>query len=237
MSSKAKTILITGASQGIGAAIAREFSQHPAVKLALVARNHDNLKKVQKEVEKNGAAAEVFPCDVAQPGAVEELARSVTSSLGTPDILINNAGCFVPNSFLEFSFEDFESLYAANLRSVFLVTKAFLPKMVKRKSGQIFNMGSIAGLAGYPGGTGYCAAKFGVTGLTRVLREEMKEHGIKVTLIAPGPTFSPSWEGSGVPEDRMMPAEDIARVVYQASILHGRTVMEEVILNPQLGPL
>ncbi|MCH8473653.1 MAG: SDR family oxidoreductase [Opitutales bacterium] len=237
MSNQVKTILITGASQGIGAAIAREFSQHPSVHLALVARNCENLKKVQSEIAAKGVRAEVFPCDVTRPEEVEKLAREVNSSLGTPDILVNNAGCFVPHSFLDFSLEDFEKLYGANLRSVFLVTKAFLSRMVQRKTGQIFNMGSIAGLQGYPGGSGYCAAKFGVTGLTRVLREEMKEHGIKVTLIAPGPTFSPSWEGSGVPEERMMPAEDIARVVYQASILHGRTVMEEVILNPQLGPL
>ena len=237
MAEKPATVVITGASQGIGEAIAKRFSHHPSAKLALVGRNERNLLRVRDQVRQNGAAAERFVCDVSDKPQVESLAESVQSTLGVPDILINNAGAFIPNKFLDFSFEDFENLYAANLRSVFLVTKSFLPLMVKRKSGQIFNMGSIAGLDGYPGGTGYCAAKFGVTGLTRVLREEMKTHGIKVTLIAPGPTFSPSWEGSGIPEDRMMPAGDIARVIYEASILTGRTVMEEVVLNPQEGPL
>lgn len=237
MLAKAPTILITGASQGIGEAIALEFSRHPSAKLALVARNKDRLQSVCQNVRKNGAVAEIFVCDVTQPGQVEEMVADVQCSLGTPDVLINNAGSFVPNSFLDYCYEDFERMYTANLRSVFLVTKGFLPKMVERKSGQIFNMGSIAGLQGYPGGTGYCAAKFGVTGLTKVLREEMKEHGIKVTLVAPGPTFSPSWDGSGVPEERMMPAEDIARLIYQVTLLSERTVTEELVLNPQKGPL
>ncbi len=155
--------------------------------------------------------------------------------MGTPDVLINNAGRFCGASFLETTVEQFDELIAANLRSVFLVSKAFLPSMVRERKGHVFNMSSIAGLNPYPGGTAYCSAKFGVTGLSKVMRREMMEHGIRVTTVYPGATFSPSWEGSGIPEDAMMPAEDVARAFYDAWRLGDRTVVEDLVLRPVRG--
>jgi len=150
-------------------------------------------------------------------------------------VLINNAGAFTMAPFVETSLAQFDDMIAVNLRSAFLVTQAFLPAMLKRKSGDIFFMSSIAGLGAYPHAAAYCAAKFGVTGLAKVLRAETKDKGIRVCCVHPGATWSPSWEKSGVKPERIMPAEDIARAILDVHRLSRRTVVEEIVLRPQLG--
>jgi NAD(P)-dependent dehydrogenase (short-subunit alcohol dehydrogenase family) len=122
-----------------------------------------------------------------------------------------------------------------NLRSAFLVTREFAPAMAKRRRGDIFFMASIASLRGFPRGGAYVAAKHGLLGLARSFRAELKSRGVRVMTILPGATWSPSWEGSGVPPERMMPTEDIARAFYDAYRMSRRTVVEEWILRPQLG--
>lgn len=237
---KNPVVLITGASQGIGAAIARVFAQElPGCRLALVARNERNLRAIARECARagRGAQAEVFACDVSDEADVATLARSVRRTFGTVDILINNAGKFFGAPFLEMTAADFDAQVAANLRSVFLVSQAFLPAMVKRRRGDVFNMSSIAGLESYPGGAAYCAAKFGVTGLTAVMRAELRQHGVRVCCVHPGATWTPSWEKSGFKAARMMPAEDIARAILDVHRLGRRTVVEEIILRPQQGDL
>ncbi len=174
-------ILITGASQGIGAAIARTFAvELPGVRLALVARNEKNLRATARECLKLGAAVEIFPCDVTREKPVAAMARAVTKHFGPVDVLINNAGAFVMAPFVKTSVAAFDDMIATNLRSAFLVTHAFLPAMAKRKRGDVFFMSSIAGLGAYPQAAAYCAAKFGVTGLAQVLRAETKAAGIRV---------------------------------------------------------
>jgi NADP-dependent 3-hydroxy acid dehydrogenase YdfG len=231
-------ILITGASQGIGAAIAKVFARElTGVRLALVARNTQNLQVVARACAKLGATAESFACDVADETAVAAMAAAVIKRFGTVDVLINNAGKFTAAPFTAMSVADFDQLVAANLRSVFLVSRAFVPAMVKRGRGDVFNMSSIAGLIAYPGGAGYCAAKFGVIGLSKVMRAELKDKGVRVCCVCPGATFSPSWTGSGVPAERMMPAADVARAFLDIYRLSRRTVVEEIVLRPQLGDL
>lgn len=234
----APVVLITGASQGIGAAIAKVFAAElPGAPLALVARNAKNLAKVAAACRKLGATAETFVCDVSDEAAVAALAAAVTQRFGRVDVLINNAGKFVAKPFLDFSVAEFDGQLADNLRSLFLVSRAFVPGMVQRGRGDVFNMGSIAGLIAYPGGTGYCAAKFGVTGLTKVMRAELKNKGVRVCAVLPGAVATPAWDGSGVPTERLMPAEDIARAILAAHRLSRRTVVEEIVLRPQLGDL
>lgn len=231
-------ILITGASQGIGAAIAKTFARElKGARLALVARTARNLAAVARTCAKLGAEVEAFPCDVTDASAVKAMARAVTRRFGVVDVLVNNAGVFRPAPFLKTAPAQFDDLLAVNLRSVLLVSQAFLPAMVRRGRGDVFNMGSIAGLQSYPGGAAYCAAKFGVTGLTKVMREELKSKGVRVTLVCPGATFTPSWDGSGVQAERIMPAEDIGQAILDVYRLGRRTVVEEIILRPQLGDL
>lgn len=231
-------ILITGASQGIGAAIAKTFARElKGARLALVARTARNLAAVARACAKLGAEVAAFPCDVTDAAAVKAVARAVTRRFGAVDVLVNNAGVFRPAPFLETAPAQFDDLLAVNLRSVLLVSQAFVPAMVRRRRGDVFNMGSIAGLQSYPGGAAYCAAKFGVTGLTKVMREELKAKGVRVTLVCPGATFTPSWDGSGVSAERIMPAEDIGRAILDVYRLGRRTVVEEIVLRPQLGDL
>src|SRR5258708_6217646 len=233
---KSPVILVTGASQGIGAAIAKVFAQEiPGVRLALVARSEKNLQKVAKMCEKAGATAKVFPCDVGDDASVATMAEAVNRTFKGVDVLINNAGKFYAAPLMEMTVADFDRIVAANLRSVFLVTKAFLGGMLNRGRGDIFNMSSVAGLIVFPGGSAYSAAKFGVTGLTKVMRAELKDKGIRVCAVYPGATISPSWAGSGIPGERMMPPEDVARAFFDVYRMSRRTVVEEIILRPQLG--
>jgi short-subunit dehydrogenase len=231
-------ILITGASQGIGAAIAKALAREVrGCRLALVARNEKNLRSVARACEKLGASAEVFPCDVADAAAVAAMAGAVRKKSGIVDVLINNAGKFFGAPFLETPVEKFDEMFAANLRSAFLVSRALAPAMVKRGRGDIFLIGSVASFKALPGMAAYGAAKHGVLGLARVMREELKAKGVRVTAVLPGATWSPSWAGRGVPAERLMPAEDVARAFIDIYRLSRRTVVEEIVLRPQLGDL
>jgi NAD(P)-dependent dehydrogenase (short-subunit alcohol dehydrogenase family) len=230
------TILITGASQGIGAAIAEAFATRvDGAKLALVARSRDKLDMVGERCAKAGAVASVHVCDVTEEFAVASMAEKVQKELGSPDVVVNNAGAFRPGGVLDMSVEDFRADIDVNLTSAFLVTCAFLKDMVTRCSGDVFFMASVASIIGYPRGVAYGAAKHGLLGLARALRAETREHGIRVVSLLPGATYTDSWAATGLPEERFMRPEDIANLVVDIYQLSGRSVVEEVILRPQLG--
>lgn len=239
---KKPVVLITGASQGIGEAIAQVFAQEVrGVQLALVARNEKKLKTVARACAKRAgggaAAVEIFACDVSDEASVAAMTAAVTERFGAVDVLINNAGAFAMAPFLETSVAEFDRMVATNLRSAFLVTRALVPAMVKRKRGDVFFMSSIAGLEAYPQSAAYCAAKFGVTGLAKVVRAETKAVGVRVCCVHPGATWSPSWSASGVAPERIMPAADVARAFLDVYRLTRTTVVEEIVLRPQLGDL
>lgn len=235
-------VLITGASQGIGAAIAKVFAQGvPGVRLALVARSEKNLKTVARACARladgGAAAVETFLCDVSDEAEVAAMAGAVERRFGRVDVVVNNAGKFEQAGFAETSVAQFDRVIAVNLRSAFLVSRRFVPAMVKRRRGDVFFISSIAGLAAYPRSTAYCAAKFGVTGLAKVLREETKAAGVRVCCVFPGATWTPSWSGSGVARERLMPAADVARALLDVYRLSRATVVEELLLRPQTGDL
>ena len=229
------TVVVTGASQGIGRALAEAFAQEPDARIALAARSKDALHAVAEACRAAGAEALVVPTDVTDAAAVEQLAETVTERWGPPDVLVNNAGAFTYAPLDELTLDGFREQIDVNLTGTFAVTQAFLPAMRTRGSGHLFFMASVAALQAYPGNAGYCAAKHGVRGLARVVREETKDEGVRVTTIIPGATRTPTWDGVDLPDDRFMPPDDIARAVVDAYRLSDRTVMEEMLLRPQEG--
>lgn len=231
-------VVVTGASQGIGAAIAHAFAARvPGVRLALVARSRPNLDAVAAAARGLGAAAEAFACDVTDEAAVREMAAAVKARFGVPDVLVVNAGTFQPGSLFEMTAASFRAQVDVNLTSAFLTTQAFLGPMANRRRGHVFYMASVAAIRAYAGGAAYCAAKHGLLGLARVVREETRTLGLRVTTLLPGATRTPSWDGTEEPDARFIPPEDLAALVVDTWQLSGRTVVEELVVRPQLGDL
>ncbi len=230
-------VLVTGASQGIGAAIALEFAGQLRARVALLARSVSKLENVAAECRDAGGQALVVPCDVADPDAVARSARVVLETYGLPDVIVNNAGQFVPGSVAETSPVDFRRQVDVNLNSAFYVTREFLAPMVERGSGDVFFLASVASTKAYPGGAAYCAAKHGLLGLARATREETRGTGVRSTAIILGATWTPSWEGVELPTDRFIPVEDVARTVLGVYQLSDRTDVEEILIRPRDGDI
>lgn len=228
-------VIITGASQGIGAAIAEAFARESGAQITLVARTESKLREVAARCEAVGAETLVQAADVTDAAAIRAVAGAARARFGAADVLVNNAGSFTPGGFFETSAEAFQQQLAVNLTSALHVTQAVVPSMLEAGGGHVFFMASVASIRAYAGGVAYCAAKHGLLGLARVLREETKTQGLRVTTLMPGATLTPSWDGTALPEARFMPAEDIAAAVLDAYQLSERTVIEEMILRPQEG--
>lgn len=227
--------VVTGASHGIGRAVATALADEPEAQLALFSRNESLLEETRALCRDRGAEAEYFVCDVTDERDVRTAADVVRERWGAVDVLVNNAGLFEPGPFRDTPLEVFRRQVEVNLTSAFTVTSAFLEDLLGRRGGHVFFMCSVASIRGYAGGAAYCAAKHGLLGLARVLREETKEQGLRVTAIIPGATFTKSWEGAGLPEERFMPVDDIAAAVIAAYRMSERSVVEEILLRPQLG--
>lgn len=232
-----KTIVITGGTKGIGRAIADIFAEEGNWKIVLCARNADDLKDASVALSEGGNQVFVKATDMSQKAAVLEFADFINTSVGSVDILVNNAGVFLPG---EISMEEegnLEMMINTNLYSAYHLTRALLPMMKEKRSGHIFNMCSIASKIAYPNGGSYSISKFALLGFSKVLREEMKPLGIRVSSILPGATWSNSWAGVDLPESRLMKANDIAKIVKTAYELSDSAVMEDIVLRPQLGDL
>jgi short-subunit dehydrogenase len=226
-------VVVTGASQGIGAAIAERFaSRVPQVQLALVATNTERLAVVAQKCKALGAQAEIYPTDLNDNAQVERMAAGLHKKFGHIDVLINNAGRWRGGAAHEMSVSDFAQVLQDNLINMFAVTRAFLPPMLAQGRGDIFLMSSTSGLVGLANNAAYCAAKHGVAGFSKALRAEVAGQGIRVCCVYPGGTESPSWEGSGVNVETLMSAEDVADVFVDAFQRSRRTVLEDIVLRP-----
>ncbi|MDB5253309.1 MAG: short-chain dehydrogenase [Flaviaesturariibacter sp.] len=231
-------VVITGASRGIGRAIAEIFAQHGS-DLWLIARNEAGLLQTAEEIRTKfpSIRVETQAFDLGRREAAQQCGQWLSSGVDTIDVLVNNAGTFVPGNVTDEPDGALETMLAVNLYSAYHLTRAVAPKMIAARTGHIFTMGSIAGLQAYPGGGAYSISKFALIGFTRNLRQELKPHGIKVTAILPGAVYTDSWNGSGVAEDRIMAPEDIAMLIYAASRLSPAATVEELLVRPQLGDL
>lgn len=153
------------------------------------------------------------------------------------DVLVNNSGLFIPGKITEEDDEALPFMINTNLYSAYYMTKAFVHGMIARRSGHIFNMCSTASITPYINGGSYCISKYAMLGMTKVLREELKEHNVRVTAILPGATLTASWEGVDLPPERFVKAEDVAMAVWNAYALSENSVVEELLIRPQLGDL
>ncbi len=230
--------VITGASRGIGKAIAQIFALH-GYDLFLCSKSETNLDQTIEELKTQFPAIRIDgkPLDVGKKTQAVLFAEWVLNNTSSVDVLVNNAGSFVQGNVCDEADGALQQMLDVNLFSAYYITRTLLPAMKAERSGHIFNLCSIASLAAYPGGGAYSISKYALLGFTKNLRYELQEHGIKVTAVIPGAVYTDSWKGSGISEQRIMQAADIARLVYAAAQLSPQAVVEEIVVRPQLGDL
>jgi short-subunit dehydrogenase len=227
------TVIVTGASRGIGRAIARAAHARGA-KVGLLARSSAELERLADELGDRTAFA---PADVAERASVDDAITALIEELGLPGILVNNAGIGSYASFLEEDIDAFAHLMQVNYLGTVHATRATLPWMIDRGSGHIVNIGSIAGRLGAPFETAYSASKFAVVGFTEALAAELHEVGIQVALVEPGPVRTGFTEARGVPFQQRVPhpvsPERVADAVLHAVDAHR---FEQIIPRWLQGP-
>jgi len=230
--------VITGASRGIGKATARIFALH-GYDLYLSSRNEKILLQTIEELKRDfpNVSVDGKAFDLGKKRDAQLLGEWINTNADAIDVLVNNAGNFIQGDVSNEPDGALEEMMAVNLYSAYHLTRAVLPKMMATKTGHIFTLCSIASLGAYPGGGSYSISKFALLGFTKNLRRELQPHGIKVTAIMPGAAYTDSWKGSGVSEQRLMETDDIAKVIYNATLLSPQAVVEEIIIRPQLGDL
>jgi short-subunit dehydrogenase len=230
-------IIITGASKGIGFAIAHTFAA-AGHHLYLTSKTAADLAKAATELQNAYPAVKIeyVHADLSIKGQVHCFSEWVLART-VPDIVVNNAGYFLPGLLQDEAEGQLEAQLNANLFSAYHLTRDLLPAMLKAKQGHIFNICSIASLQAYPNGGSYSISKYALLGFSANLRLELKDKGIKVTSVCPGATYTNSWKGSGVAEERIMEAGDIAKMIYAATQLSPQAVVEDIVLRPQLGDL
>jgi short-subunit dehydrogenase len=230
-------VIITGASKGIGKAIAEQFAA-AGHSLFICSRNekqlYDTVALLQNKYP--GAEIKAKPVDMAVKKEAQAFGEWVLQSV-VPDIIVNNAGNFIQGNVYNEPDGALEQMINVNLYSAYHLTRILVPAMINAKKGHIFNICSIASLQAYSHGGSYSISKFALLGFSKNLRDELKPHGIKVTAVCPGATMSASWDGADVSPDRIMEAKDIALMIYAAASLSPMAVVEDLIMRPQLGDL
>jgi 3-oxoacyl-[acyl-carrier protein] reductase len=224
-----KLALVTGASRGIGLAVADELRGAGAHVVRLARSLQDA----------SGDRLTDLHCDVTIPADVDRAVERMVSELGVPDIVVNNAGIFFIKSLAETTPADFTATLATNLTGPYLIARALVPRMVERGSGHLVTIGSISDYIGFPGSTAYAASKFGVRGMHEVIRAETAKSGVRTTLVSPGPVDTDIWDDVK-PDEKpgftkrkdMMRAEDVAEAVLFAVTRPARVAITEIRLLP-----
>ncbi|MBT8218254.1 MAG: SDR family oxidoreductase [Bacteroidia bacterium] len=230
--------IITGATKGIGKAVALKFASE-GFDIAICSRTETDLDAFAAEV------AELYPkidvltmkVDMRDKDQVKSFGEVIKDIWKTVDVLINNAGLFIPGEIHTETEGSLENMIETNLYSAYYMTRALIPPMIAAKKGHIFNICSVASILALPNGGSYSISKYALMGFSTVLRDEMKDKGVKVTAVLPGATWSNSWAGVELPYERLMEAKDIANSIWGCYDLGPSAVVEEIIIRPQLGDL
>lgn len=231
-------VIITGATKGMGHAIAEKFAE-AGYSLVVCARSEEDLEKLKKNFSERfpSVSVETKVADIGDANQIKDFGKWILTSGFTPDILVNNAGYFIPGTIYNEEEGTLQKMMNVNLNSAYYLTRALLPAMMERKRGHIFNICSIASFKPMADVGSYGISKFALYGFTKHLREEMKPYEIKVTAVLPGATYTSSWEGSDIEPGRILEADDVAKMVFASSQLSAAAVVEDIILRPQLGDL
>jgi short-subunit dehydrogenase len=231
-------VIITGGSKGIGKSVAEKFAAH-GHDLVICSRNEVTLYHTMEALLARypGINVRAKAVDMSRKEEVFAFGKWILDKGIVPDVLVNNAGQFIPGSIYNEEDGVIEKMVETNLYSAYHLTRVLLPAMMTQKRGNIFNICSIASVQSYANGGSYSISKFGLLGFSKNLREEMKPYGIKVSAVIPGAIYTDSWKESGIPAARMMQTEDIAHMIYAITQLSPQAVVEDIVMRPQMGDL
>jgi len=235
---KEPILVITGGTRGIGKAIVSRFLSEGFM-VFTCGSSESSVLSLRNEFSEffHSGKLHVAQVDVADKKDIQAWAYSILSLNGNIEILVNNAGVFLPGTISSEADGTFEKLMQTNLASAYHATRSFLPALQTAPMAHIFTICSTASITAYTNGGSYCISKFGLLGMNKVLREELKNTNIRVTSVLPGATFTDSWSGAGIPETRFMKPEDVADSIWSAWNLSPGCVVEEILLRPLLGDL
>ena len=232
-----KAIAVTGGTKGIGRAIVKLFADK-GFNIITCSRSLADLEGLKTEVL--ASSPDIFfesvVADVSTRSGVDSFIDFAQTHSTGLHVLINNAGIFIPGQLTSEEEGAFEKMIETNLSSAYHITRGLIHNIMNNE-GHVFNMCSTASIMPYVNGGSYCVSKYALLGMTKVLREEMKEHNVRVTAVMPGATLTASWEGAELPEDRFMKPEDVAHAIWGAYALSDHSVVEEILIRPQLGDI
>ncbi|HEV2655861.1 MAG TPA: SDR family oxidoreductase [Ktedonobacteraceae bacterium] len=233
--------LITGASSGIGRAIARAFLQEGA-DLVVVARRSERLEALAEEAQKSGRRCAIVVGDVREEETAVRAVQAALQEFGQLHILVNNAGRATYGNLVETGADDYDSMMDTNMRSTFVFTRHVVPVLLAKGKGSIITIASIAGVMGFAGEAVYCATKFAQVGFTQALDRELRPHGIKVGVVCPGGVKTEFAIGTGRTEEGvaasdMLEAEDVAAAVLLIATQPERSRIAEIRMRPMIEPL
>jgi 3-oxoacyl-[acyl-carrier protein] reductase len=230
-----KVAIVTGASRGIGLAIARRLAGIGA-KVSVCARDSQTLERAASELRQQGASVFALPTDVTRASEVESLVKKTEQSLGPIEILVNNAGIGYFAPVQDMSETQWDATLDTNLKGVFLLSKLVAPGMIQRRSGQIINIGSLAGKSAFAGGSIYCASKWGLLGLTQCMAEDLRSYGIRVSAICPGSVATEFSPHVGKNTSKMLQPDDVAHAVEALVTQSPQSFISEILLRPTQKP-
>ncbi|MGN1327245.1 MAG: 3-oxoacyl-[acyl-carrier-protein] reductase [Clostridia bacterium] len=234
-----EVVFVTGGSRGIGKEIALKYAENGYNVVINYVSDKTDVKKLKEEFEEKGAKAIILKADVSKQAEVEEVVKKAIEEFGRIDVLVNNAGITRDTLLMRMKEEDFDKVIEINLKGTFLVTKAVIPYMMKKRNGRIINLSSVVGIAGNAGQCNYSASKAGIIGFTKSIAKELASRNIRANAVAPGfidtdMTSVLSEEVKGninaqIPMKRMGSAKEVANVVYflgseQSSYITGQVI-------------
>jgi len=226
-----KIAIITGASTGIG--------KHISIKLAennhnviLISRSKNKLVEVEKKIKSLGKNCQLIVGDISKESTIKNIFSQI-NEIKNIDVLINNAGIGIFNKIENISCKEWDKQLNTNLKGSFLMTRYIVPQMIKNKTGKIVFINSIAGINAYPYSSAYVASKFGLRGFSSSLREELREHNIKVISIHPGAVNTPFWNNvkADFPREQMLSSIDVASSIVNAVMAPNNVVQEEIVIR------